>query len=279
MSEDTAWSEVSSKFSEVFPDKRPNEWRIIHLLFHNHLTKSGDIRRTVEICLESNIDGLKEYDWRIPLPTTNQTKVYGLSVHEASGELLEYELNYLKKDGNTSVDNPDFALLKILFNPINKGEKRTIKFEYFIENYAIRLSKGLFSSLWKYSWSYRIHSETRKFEHRVIIPPKCKIIKNGFSTNMPSPPLNFSYGEMETMIWMADNPDTGDFIGEVRYKQESAIGLTAVSLASGAFIGALTSLLTSSNSLYTNILIFLVPIVVVFGTINLAKTLLPSQKS
>ena len=91
----------------------------------------------------------------------------------------------------------------------------------------------------KYSWSYRIHSETKKFE-RVIIPPKCKIIKNGFSTNMPSPPLNFSYGEMETMIWMADNPSTGDFIGEVRYKQESAIGLTAVSLASGAFIGALT---------------------------------------
>lgn len=278
MSKKISSSDVSSKFREVFPDKRPDKWRILHLLFHNHLTKSGDIQRTVEICLESNIDNLTEYEWRIPLPTPNQNKVHGLSIHDVSGELLEYELSYFERDGTVEINNPDFALLKICFSPIDKGKKRTIKFEYFIENYATRLRKGLFSSLWKYSWSYRIHSETRKFEHRVIIPQKCKIIKNGFFTNMPSPPLNFSYGEKETMIWMADNPSTGDFIGEVRYKQESPIGLTAVSLASGAFIGALTSLFTSSQSLYTTILIFIVPIVVVFGTINLAKIILPSQK-
>ncbi len=278
MAKEISWSDVSSKFREVFPDKKPDKWRIIHLLFHNHLTKSGDIQRTVEICLESNIDSLTEYEWRIPLPVPKQNKVHGLSIRDASGELLEYELSYYKKDGTVEINNPDFALLKIFFNPINKGNKRTIKFGYFIENYTTILSKGVFSSLWKYSWSYRIHSETRKFEYRVIIPQKCKIIKNGFSTNMPSPPFSFSYGEKETMIWMADNPSTGDFIGEVRYKQESPIGLNTVSLASGAFIGALTSLFTSPQSLYATILIFLIPIVVVFGTINLAKILLPSQK-
>ena len=278
MPEEVSWSEVSSTFSEVFPKTRPTNWKIAHLIFHNYLSKSGDVRRTVEISLQSAIDSLEDYEWRIPLPTSKQNKVHGLSVRDGVGELLKYDLTYYRKDGQVELNNPDFALLKVSFPPLAKGDTKTIRIEYFVECYAIKEKKGFFSNLWKYSWSYRVHSETRKFEHRVVIPDKCEIVKNGFATNMPSPPLNFSYGDKETMIWMADNPNVGDFIGEVKYRQESPIGLTAIGLAGGAFIGALTTLVTGVLSALTAILIFVSPIIGVFVTIYLSRKLLPTQR-
>jgi len=245
--EKTDCSEISSAFGEVFPKTSPTNWKIAHIIFHNYLSKSGDVRRTVEIFLESTVDGLEEYEWRIPLPKPQQNKVHGLSIHDAVGGLLKYDLTYCKKDGRVELNNPDFGLLRISFPPLNKGDTKTIRFEYYVECYAHRERRGFFGSLWKYSWSYRVHSETRKFEHRVIIPDKCEIVKNGFATNMPSSPLNFSYGGKETMIWMAANPGVGDFVGEVKYRQESPIGVTAIGLTGGAFIGALTTLVTSAH--------------------------------
>ncbi len=207
-----------------------------------------------------------------------QNKVHGLSVRDAAGELLQYDLNYYRKNSEIDIENPDYALLSISLPILTKGDTKTFRFEYYIERYANKVTTGLFSSLWKYSWSYRVYSETRKFEHRVVFPQNCKIVKNGFATNMPSPPLNFSYGERETMIWMADNPNVGDFIGEVKYKQESPIGLTAVSLAGGAFIGALTILVTGNLSLIETGLLFVIPIVGVLATVRLSRKLLPTQE-
>lgn len=278
MTDEISWPQVSSSFRNVFPETRPTDWKIIHMIFRNHLSKSGDVRRIVEICLESNVDGLDRYEWRIPLPMPQQNKVHGFSVRNATGELLKYDLKYYTKKGEINSENPDYALLSISIPVLNKGDTKTIRFEYYVERYARKVSMGLLSSLWQYSWSYRVHSETRKFEHRVVIPKNCTIVKNGFATNMPSPPINFSYGERETMIWMADNPSMGDFIGEVKYKQESQIGLTAVSLAGGALIATLTTLVTGTLSLIQTGLVFAIPIVGVFATVSLSRRLLPTQE-
>ena len=268
---------ISRSYREVFPSTRPTDWKIKHLIYHNALTKSGDVKRTTEVCMESNINGLECFEWRIILPRPIQRRIHGLSVRSSGGELLEYELKYYKKDGIEDSVEPDYGMLIIKFPPLSKGQLATIRFEYFIEKYALRISKGLFSSVWRYSWSYRVHSETHKFEHRVVLPPKSVSLKNMVSTNMPSPPINFSFGESESIIWMADNPNVGDLIGEFQYRQESPLAQSLLSLMGGSFIGGLTSLICGPQTKLVTFLLFLVPVFGIFLTIYLMKKLLPTE--
>lgn len=276
--EEISWSDVSAVFREIFPKERPMQWKLVHLIFHNHLSAKGDIKRTVEICLESNIDALGEYEWRIPLPKPQQNRVHGLSVHDGHGEILEHELTYYKKTRELDTEKPDYALIKILFPSLGKGQRITIRLEYFVENYANVIKRGIFSKLWKYPWSYRVLSETRKFEYRVILPVHCRLMKNGVVSNMPVPPLNFTYGEKEMTIWMADNPSPGDLSGEVIYSQEAPTGPMVISLASGVFISAVVSLIIGGLSLLPAIGVFAASFVGVLGTLYLAKKLLPTYE-
>lgn len=268
---------ISRLHREAFPSTRPTEWKIKHLIYHNALTKSGDVKRTTEVCLESTIDGLKFFEWRIILPRTIQKKIHGLLVRSSGGELLEYELKYLKTDGIEDYDAPDYGLLIITLPPLSKGQSATIRFEYFIVEYALQISKGFLSSVWKYSWSYRVHSETLKFEHRVVLPPKSVILKNMVSTNMPSPPISFSFGESESIIWMADNPNVGDLTGEFQYRQESSLAQSVLSLIGGSFIGGMTSLICGPQTKLVTFLLFLIPVIGIFLTIHLMKKLLATE--
>lgn len=278
MKEEISWSDVSASFREIFPKERPMQWKLVHLIFHNHLSANGDIRRTVEICLQSNIESLGEYEWRIPLPKPQQNKVYGLSVHDGHGEILEHEITYYKKTGEIDTEKPDYALIRIIFPSLGRDQRITICLEYFIESYANVIKRGIFSKLWKYPWSYRVLSETRKFEHRVILPIHCRLIKNGVVSNMPAPPLNFTYGEKEMTIWMADNPSSGDLSGEVVYSQEAPTGPMVISLASGVFISAVVNLIIGGLSLLPAIGVFAVSFAGVLGTLYFAKKLLPTYE-
>ena len=278
MKEEISWSEVSTAFREIFPKEQPDQWKLIHLIFHNYLSSSGDIRRTVEISLESSVESLREYEWRIPLPKPQQKRVHGLSVHDGHGEILEHKISYYSKAEEIEAEKPDYAHIKILFPPIERGQRITIRLEYFIESYANVIRKSIFSKLWNYPWSYRVLSETRKFEHRVILPGRCRLINNGVKSNMPSPPLNFTYGENEMTIWMADNPSPGDLSGEVIYSQESPLGPMVISLASGVCISAVVSLILGGLSLLPAIGVFIVSFSGVLGTLYFAKKVLPTYQ-
>lgn len=278
MNEEISQPDVSAKFREIFPEKHPVEWKLVHLIFHNHLSAKGDIRRTVEICLESNIESLEQYEWRIPLPKTQQNKVHGLSLHAGHGEILEHEITYYKKNDKIDTEKPDYALIKILFPSIGKGQKITIRMEYFVESYANVIKRNIFSKSWKYPWCYRVLSETRKFEHRVILPIHCRLIKNGIVSNMPLPPVNFTYGEKEMIIWMADDLSSGDLSGEVIYSQEAPTGPMVISLASGVFISAVVSLIAGDLSLLPALGVFIVSFGGVLGTLYLAKKFLPTYE-
>jgi len=278
MKEETSWSDVSSVFREIFPKERPMQWKLIHLIFHNHLSAKGDIRRAVEICLESDTESLGGYEWRIPLPKPQQKKVHGLSVHDGYGAILEHKITYHRKTGEIDHEKPDYALIEVFFPSLGRGQRITIRLEYFVESYAHVVKRSILSKLWKYPWSYRVLSETRKFEHRVILPVHCRLVRNGIVSNMPSPPVNFTYGEKEMTIWMADNPFPGDLSGEVVYSQESPTGPMIISLASGVFISALVSLITGRLPLLPAIGVFVVSFVGVLGTLYLAKKLLPTYQ-
>lgn len=278
MKEEISWTRVSAALREIYPKERPTQWKLVHLIFHNHLSVKGDIRRTVEIFLESNTELLGEYEWRIPLPMPQQNKVHGLSLHDGHGDILKHEITYYKKDGKIDTEEPDYALIKIFFPPLRREQRITIRLEYFVESYANVTKKGIFVKLWKYPWSYRVYSETRKFEHRVILPVHCRLIKNGVVSNIRALPLTFTYGEKEMTIWGEDNPSSGDLFGETPYVQESSTGPMVIGLASGVFIGAVVNLIVGGLSLFSAIGVFAVSFAGVLGTLYLAKKLLPTYK-
>ena len=278
MDKNISGSEVSDAFREIFPKEQPDQWRLIHLIFHNYLSSKGDIRRTVEISLESVVETLREYEWRIPLPRPQQKRVHGLSVHDGHGEILEHKIAYYTKAREIDNERPDYAHIKILFPPLDREQRITIRLEYFVESYASVIRKSIFSKLWEYPWSYRVLSETRKFEHRVILPGRCRLINNGITSNIESPPLNFTYGENEMTIWMADNPSPGDLSGKVIYSQESPTGSMVISLASGVCISAVISLILGGLSLLPAIGVFIVSFAGVLGTLFLAKKVLPTYQ-
>lgn len=273
-----SWTEVSAAFRKVFPKEKPTQWKIRHLICHNYISKEGSVKRRIEISLESCIENLTYYEWRIPLPIPDQKAVYGLWTRNGIGELLPYELSYHKKSGEEEKQNPDYAFLKISFPPLQKGERITIHIEYYIEHYARVIKRKLFRSLWKYAWTYRVLSETHKFEHRVILPEKAKMTENGFSTNMPNPPINFSYGDRVTIIWIDENPISGDLIGEVSYEQESPIGIPIISVGAGAFITVLASIVIARLSFPMVLILFAISFVGIFGAFYAAKKFLPTLR-
>jgi len=272
------WSEVSKIFKEIFPKQQPKDWKIIQLTFYNYLSPKGDVSRIVEICLESQIDDLNKYEWRIPLPKPNQKRVYGLSVHDGHGEILEHKVTYYRKNGQIDNKTPDYALIEIYYPALKRGQRMTIRLEYFVENYADIVKNGIFSKLWRYSWSYKVFSETRKFEHRVILPPKCVLVKNGVTSNVLTQPLTFSYGDKEMTIWMVDNPPPGDLSGEVIYKQETATGPMVISIGAGVFISGIISLLLGGLTWLSAAVVFGVSFIGIFVTLYITKKLLPTYE-
>ena len=187
-------------------------------------------------------------------------------------------ITYYRKNGEVDENTPDYALIEIYYPALRKGERITIRLEYFVENYADVVKKGTFSKLWRYPWSYKVLSETRKFEHWVILPPKCVLVKNGVTSNMPTPPLTFSYGDKEMTIWMADNPAPGDLSGEVIYKQETPTGAMVISIGAGVFISGLISLLLGGLTLLSAIGVFGISFIGILGTLYLAKKFLPTYE-
>lgn len=279
MPDERDWSSISSFFREVFTADKPTKWKINHILFNNDLTSNGDIKRIIELNLESNIDNLDYYLWKIPLPDMKCRRVHGLIVRNASNELLPYDIDYLtRKHKIVESQEADYANLKIHLNPIKKGERITFSFEYFLEKYSKRIRLGIFSTKWKYCWAYRVHSETLRFEHRLTMPKNCKIKKNGLTTNMKNQPLKFSFGEKDTAIWMEDSLNIGDLSGEVIYKKENLLAMPILSIFSGGIIGAITVCLTTSLTSIQIFLLFFIPSIVTFLILLLSKLFLPTFK-
>ena len=278
MVEKISRSEVSGIFRDTFPKEKPTQWEIKHMIFLNRISKEGSVKRRIEICLESRIQNLTYYEWRIPLPRSDQETVHGLSVRNGVGELLSYDLSYHKKSGEDDRDNPDYAFLEMCLAPLQKGQTITLRIEYYIEHYSMIVKRKLFRTLWKYAWSYRVHSETRKFEHRIALPDKARLTENGFSTNMPNPPLSFSYADRVTVIWMDDNPISGDLMGEICYEQESPIGIPIISAGAGALISILGGIVTAQLTFPMVLTLFAISFLGIFGSFRVAQKLLPTLK-
>ena len=274
MTGDIDWADVERSIGRTFPQDRPLGWRIVHLLFHNLLTETGDIKREVELCLESKTDGLVHYEWRIPLPSAAQHKVHGLTVRKGTGEMLDFHLDYVGQDGRDNSGVPVCTVLRILFPAMETNESVTLRFEYFIEGYASMRRKGLFGREWRYSWGYHVHSETSRLEHRVVLPRNCALIENGVESAIGVSPFKFRYGQSSVIVWSVDDPGKGSFVGEVDYWQESSYGSAAVSLAGGAAIGGLTALATGTATLTGLFAVFGISLLGVVGTVFFGKRFL-----
>ena len=266
-------------FREVFPDSHPMEWEINHIICKNYLSKRGDVKWDVVISLRALKNGLDYYEWRIPLPKEEQKRVYGLTVKNGIGELLDYDVYYLKKQDDSFIENiknPDVALIRVRFPSMKKNDLLTLHFEYYIEKWADILKKTPLKSKWRYSWAYLIFSKTRKFEFWVIPPEKSNIIE--INSNLQ--PIKFVYGNQETVIYACKNPRAGDLWGEIIYEQESPLSTFFISLSGGIIFSAIFTLLGTLNIDYLSkiFVIFLASIIGTFIILLMTKKTLPTFK-
>lgn len=161
--------EIEESYSNVFKDKAIQNIKIHNLIYKNYISHKGDVKKEVEFCIEAIENPLKEYKWRIPLSFLERKEVFGFLAHTNKDELLDHKL-YHCKNNDTEIDNknPNYALTKIILPIVNKGERITIRLEYFLKGTAIiqkrNFFKNIFYRLWKFPWKYIVVNETQKLD-------------------------------------------------------------------------------------------------------------------
>jgi hypothetical protein len=197
-------------------------WEIIQVVYDNYISKNGDVRRKVRVGLKSNKDDLTHYTWHIPIIKEKQ-KVRGMSVHDTEG-LLSYDIN----------EEKDVTILTIDFSPLSLGEEKTLFIEYYVTDYSTIIKRGLISKTWRYSWNYKILSNTEKFKTNIYLPSDA-VIKN-LEANTTDNPIQFRYNNEHIVIMSEHKEIIGDLFGEIDY-----VFTPMRDLFFGVFIGAITT--------------------------------------
>ncbi len=274
--------EIEESYDNVFKDKTIQNIKIHNLICKNYISNKGDVKKEVEICIEATENSLKEYKWRIPLSFLERKEVFGFLAHTNKGELLDHKLYYCKNN-DTETDNksPNHALYKIILPIVNKGERITIRLEYFLKGTAIiqkrNFFKNIFYRLWKFPWKYIIVNKTQKLDYRVILPSNCKFINS--ESNLKNNSLvsvNFSFGEREIKLFslMKEKlPFEKVISGNIYYKQILPTLITLISLISGLVITSFIGIIFGGWSTINFIIITIVLFFGILGTVYCIKTI------
>ena len=272
--------QIKESYSNTFKDKTIQNIKITNLVFKNNISHKGDVKREVEICIEATEDSLKEYKWRIPLSFLERKVVFGFLAHNNKGELLDHKLYYCKNN-DTEIDNknPDYALIKIILPIVTKGERITIRLEYFLKETAIiqrrYFFENIFYRLWRFPWKYIIVNKTQKLDYRVTLPLNCKFINSESNLkNNPFLSMNFSFKEREMKLFtlMKEKlPSEKVISGNIYYKQTLPTLITLISLISGLVITSFISVIFGGWSAINFIKITIVLFFGILGTVYCIK--------
>lgn len=244
--------EIKESYSTIFKDKTIQNIKIHNLIFKNYISRKGDVKKEVEFCIEAIKNSLKEYRWRIPLSFLERKEVFGFLARTNKGELLDHKLYYCKNN-DTEIDNKNsiYALIKIILPIVNKGERITIRLEYYLKGAATiqrrNFLKNIFYKLWKFPWRYIIVNKTQKLDYRITLPLNCKFVNIESNLKNDSPlsmDFNFDEKEMKLFLLMKEKlPFKKVISGDIYYKQILPTLITLICLISGLIITSFISMI------------------------------------
>ena len=264
--------------NDSFPTKRPDDWLIERLSFYKNLSGNGDVYRKCEVILCSETDGLSHYSWRVPLLKDNQIGVYAISVKNSSGESLKNKISYYDKNGNVC-EKPGAIVAKIDINfpPLKINEHKIINIEYYVKEFAEKVSSNPFFSKWRVDWKYNVHSKMNHFEYRIILPSKSKSFFDSIHKSSGDL-VNFTFEDKEIIIWSDRDLPQGTINGSFSYDKETPMARAICGVISGLLIALLASVVKGDVEFSTALVLSTSSIGGVFLSYYLISKFLPTTR-